>query len=50
LLAGELASLSHYLVLGIGLLSVSSRSLPLSKNMSSLEGEAGVRLRRQGPW
>jgi hypothetical protein len=35
---GELASSLHCLMLGIGLLNVGSRSLPLPKSVSSLGG------------
>jgi hypothetical protein len=44
LLTGELTLPLHCLTLGIGLLSVGSRLLPHPKSMSSLEGEADVRL------
>jgi hypothetical protein len=42
LLASELALLLHHLTLDVGLLSAGSRSLALSKSMSSLKGEADV--------
>jgi hypothetical protein len=42
LLADELASSLCFLMLGVGLLSVGSCSLPHMKSVSSLEGEAGV--------
>jgi hypothetical protein len=42
LLASELASPMRYLVLGVGLLNVGTRLLPLPKIGSSFEGEASV--------
>jgi hypothetical protein len=48
LLAGELASSLDYAMLGVGLLSVGSSSLPLPKSMLSLEKDVhgGTRLHR----
>jgi hypothetical protein len=45
MLAGKLASSLHCLALDVGLLSMGTHSLPLPKSLSSLKGEAGVRLR-----
>jgi hypothetical protein len=50
LLFGKLVSPLCCLTLGIGLLSMGSRLLPLPKSASLLKEEACVRLRRQHLW
>jgi hypothetical protein len=49
LLAGELASSLQCLMFDVGLPSMVSHSLPFLKSVSSLQGEAGVRLRCEHP-
>jgi hypothetical protein len=49
LLVDELASPLRCLTLGIGLLSMGSSSLPLSKRLPSLKRELGVQPQREDP-
>jgi hypothetical protein len=50
LLVGELALPLRRLILGVGLLSVGSHSLPLLKGVQLLRREPGVRPQHDGPW